>query len=337
MSDFASFWHYPYKLENAPEVVALWNSTILGTTYPLSERLWRQQTEGDPDFEPTDGLLVRDSKDGKLIAFVMTKVWRGRAVSAELQPRMSGYEKRGWVIALAVAPEYQRQGLGSNLVRWAEDHFKAEGAVRSWIGASLRHFFPGPPTDIPGLDTFFGKLGYQFDPQLEYDLRGFLRDWVAPEPPPTVANGDYYFTQGQEGEQQAILDFLWRAFPGRWLYEAELYFKQDGAPQDITLLKSQEGTIEGYLMTYHPQSRILGPGIYWTALREPTYGGIGPLGVSKNVRGLGLGLAIVAAGAEYLQGKGITDCVIDWTTLVDFYGKLGFKPWKSYHKVFKDF
>jgi predicted N-acetyltransferase YhbS len=58
--------------------------------------------------------------------------------------------------------------------------------------------------------------------------------------------------------------------------------------------------------------------------------------VSEDVRGLGLGLALVAAGVSYLHAKGVRDCSIDWTSLLDFYGQLGFTPWKSYYSMEKD-
>ena len=49
------------------------------------------------------------------------------------------------------------------------------------------------------------------------------------------------------------------------------------------------------------------------------------------MRGGGLGLGLVAAGVNYLYGLGVRDCGIDWTELIDFYGRLGFAVWKQYH------
>ncbi len=331
----ADFTLEAYRLEDAPAVVALWNSTSLGTTFPLLERLWRQQTEGDPDFEPDDAILAR-APSGEIIGCVLTKIWRGKDVSVEVKPALSNYQSRGFIAALVVAPQHQRQGIGHALVERAETQLKAAGKQKIRLGENMRHFFPGLPTELPGLEIFFAKFGYQLD-ELETDLRRSLEDWISLPPPAAVADGRFYFTQGQPDEQAAILAFLQRSFPGRWYYDTDLFFKQGGLPQDITLLKSREGVIEGFLMNYHRESRVLGPGIYWSELLGPNYGGIGPLGVSDSVRGLKLGLALVAAGVDYLRSRGVTDCAIDWTTLVEFYGRLGFQPWKQYRRAVKEF
>src|SRR5437763_1064455 len=49
----------PYDPAQAPELVALWNRA-LGGRLPLSERLWRQNVEGDPNWQPGDGLVARN-------------------------------------------------------------------------------------------------------------------------------------------------------------------------------------------------------------------------------------------------------------------------------------
>jgi predicted N-acetyltransferase YhbS len=60
------------------------------------------------------------------------------------------------------------------------------------------------------------------------------------------------------------------------------------------------------------------------------WGQLGPIGVSKDVRGKGYGGALLDAGLGYLRDQGVRGCVIDWTDLVDFYGKFGFKPYREY-------
>jgi GNAT superfamily N-acetyltransferase len=325
----------PYQTTQAGRVIDLWNSTLLKNHFPLLEQLWRQQTEGDPDFETQDVILAF-APDDTLAGFVLVKPFRGKTISPELMPKFAAYAEAGYIGAIVVAEQYQRQGLGRNLMQQAEKQLRQPGVKQIVVGASVRHFFPGPPIELPGLDAFFGSLGYQSTDRIETDLRRQLNNWSPPPLPEAVVNGGYSFAQGQAGEEQAILDFMWRTFPGRWLYEVQLFFKNGGLPQDITLLKDPSGTIEGFLMTYHRNSKVIGPSIYWNTLLEPAFGGIGPLGVSKNVRGLGLGLHIVVAGVNYLHGLGVTDCAIDWTTLVDFYGKLGFQPWKQYHRTLKE-
>jgi len=66
------------------------------------------------------------------------------------------------------------------------------------------------------------------------------------------------------------------------------------------------------------------------------WGQLGPIGVSKDARGKGYGGALLDAGLRYLRDQGVRGCVIDWTDLVDFYGKFGFKPYREYAILAKD-
>lgn len=33
---------------------------------------------------------------------------------------------------------------------------------------------------------------------------------------------------------------------------------------------------------------------------------------------------------EWLRQRGVGNCCIGWTWLLDFYGRLGYRPWRSY-------
>jgi predicted N-acetyltransferase YhbS len=65
------------------------------------------------------------------------------------------------------------------------------------------------------------------------------------------------------------------------------------------------------------------------------WGQLGPIGVSQDTRGKGYGGALLDAGLRYLRDQGVRGCVIDWTDLVDFYGKFGFKPYRKYQMLIK--
>jgi beta-N-acetylhexosaminidase len=59
-------------------------------------------------------------------------------------------------------------------------------------------------------------------------------------------------------------------------------------------------------------------------------GALGTVGVAAARRGQGIGLALVARGSEILKEQGINQCHISWVVLLDFYGKLGYRTWRSY-------
>jgi predicted N-acetyltransferase YhbS len=66
------------------------------------------------------------------------------------------------------------------------------------------------------------------------------------------------------------------------------------------------------------------------------WGQLGPIGVSKDVRGKGYGGCLLDASLLHLHMRGIRGCVIDWTDLVNFYGKFGFKPYREYAMLGKE-
>ena len=54
------------------------------------------------------------------------------------------------------------------------------------------------------------------------------------------------------------------------------------------------------------------------------------MGLSPAIRGRGLGHALLDRAAVRLGGLGLDEMVVDWTVLVDFYGALGFVPFRRY-------
>jgi predicted N-acetyltransferase YhbS len=73
---------------------------------------------------------------------------------------------------------------------------------------------------------------------------------------------------------------------------------------------------------------------YPQRLPQP-WGQYGPLGLSKGVRRQGLGGYLIDAAACHMQSLGVDGCVIDWTSLVELYGKFGFKVYNQYISLFK--
>ncbi|MEZ4581604.1 MAG: hypothetical protein R3A10_08195 [Caldilineaceae bacterium] len=57
--------------------------------------------------------------------------------------------------------------------------------------------------------------------------------------------------------------------------------------------------------------------------------------MTASKRGQGLETAVLDAGLRRLHNNGVNGCVIDWTDLVDFYGKFGFAPYRAYQQLVK--
>ncbi len=316
-----------YTPAQAPEAIDLWNRT-LGAEFPMTERLWRQNVDADPNYAPGDALIARD-RVGAVVGLALTRTLRRH--DAANRADMTALRNLGWILALLVAPDAQGQGLGGKLVALAETRLRAVGASRCDLGGGLGHFLPGPPQSNAHALSFWERHGYQRG-DVVCDLRRSLREYTAPPEPEALRSGAYRIEPGQDGEQDEIIGFLSRAFPGRWRYAVETTFASGGAPEDVFLLKDRAGRIQGFLSAWSFSSATLGPSAYWYPALGERFGGIGPLGIAADVRGLGLGLSLVAAGVSALKARDVQECGVDWTRLVAFYERLGFKVWRSYYR-----
>jgi len=93
--------------------------------------------------------------------------------------------------------------------------------------------------------------------------------------------------------------------------------------------------VDGFCwLTFEDSARSLDR-CFMACLPRP-WGHLGPIGISAAMRGSGYGAAVLDAGLRCLRDVGTAGCVIDWTDLVDFYGKFGFAIYRSYEMLGKD-
>ncbi|MGE5576903.1 MAG: GNAT family N-acetyltransferase [Syntrophothermus sp.] len=316
---------YHPGLEN--KVVELWNIT-LGRDFPLTARLFRQNTLENPNFRMTDGFVAE--VDGKPAGFALARICR------EPIGNLGIMEGGGWISAILVHPDFQHRGVGTALYKKAEDYLAGLGVRTIMAGQDVGHFFAGIPASCLGAMEFFQGKGYEIGREV-FDLTRDLGDYQTP--PETARKieklaGRFVIKNCSDSEKGLLLDFFSRNFPGRWWYEAENYLKRGLPPEDY-LIARRAGEVVGFCRVNHQGSKIIGPNIYWSELLGENYAGLGPIGVAGEYRGEGLGMALLCAGLEYLHRLGARRTVIDWTGLVDFYGKVGFKIWKGYFAASK--
>jgi len=237
----------------------------------------------------------------------------------------------GWVSIIAVHPSVQQQGIGSQLLTWAEGFLKELGCRRIRLGGNLRPFLPGLPYVMRENAAFFEKCGYTFSQAqpYEYDIGRSLKDYRPIYPKPTDAE----LTPMQCRDEQLLLDFLHREYPGRWEFEAQEFVKAGGRSSDFLLLR-MDGAVHGFCRLTLSDSERPIERFYPQRLPSP-WGQYGPLGLSKAVRGRGLGGYLIDAAAVHMRSLGVDGCVIDWTSLVELYGKFGFKVYNQYISLFK--
>lgn len=314
----------------AAAIVALWNICI-GETFPLDERLFRQQIS-----------LERDES----ILFVAQREPEGPLCGALLAKRATRKDERGivpdsgYISFILTGPTERRMGLGRRLLDKAESWCAERGARTILAGSDYCHFFPGLPLDDMAPSkaalSFFSKRGYEEGP-VEMDMiadlsRLNLRSAGDKDFP---ASG-YRFSLCSLELRVPALAFLSRCFPGRWESEISEAFAAGLRDEDLTLaIREADNAVVGFARIGDGASPLVSPGLYWRGLLGASPGALGPIGIDPACRGLGLGMDLLRASLAELKRRGVRNTVIDWTDLGDFYAKLGFVPWKRYRAMTK--
>lgn len=306
-------------------LIEFWNRN-LGRSFPMSARLWDQNLRSDFGFLPEQSWVCL--ADGELVGVVLNKYLPIQMGAADLRPV-------GWVNTLLVDTTYRCQGVGSALYERAEKFFRDTGLQRIALGAELGHFFPGIPKENREAQDFFLQRGYTGGSEV-CDLNCIRERFIHPvghELTPEVAKEVSITLAEREEDFRDTQEFFLRYFPGRW--EHEFRWAYENRLLDGLVLLRVSGVVKGFARIYDEQSKFIGPGIYWAELMRKPYGGLGPIGVAGDERGKGLGMELLYRSLMMLWDRGVEEMAIDFTTLVEFYGKLGFDPWKWYVRYVK--
>lgn len=199
---------------------------------------------------------------------------------------------------------------------------------RIQFGQDNGHFWPGVPEEWEAGFEVLEGLGFQWDGEWHQDVQQDLQGFDYPEATKVLERPGVRMARGR-AEDAAVVDEFFRAeFPGRWRYDTLSKFATE--PSDIFLLWIAD-KIEGFAFTQswestkHPIA-----GAVWHHSLGENWGALGPIGVSKRLRGLGLGGAVLVQALNGMRDAGVRQCAIDWTALVDFYGKYGFETSRRY-------
>ncbi|HXH61859.1 MAG TPA: GNAT family N-acetyltransferase [Fimbriimonadaceae bacterium] len=193
----------------------------------------------------------------------------------------------------------------------------ANGFETWQFGGDRRHFFPGCPTDCSTVKAFLEKCGFSVVGDPVYDVERDLVDYEPPCEPHSKARS----CRGSDEED--LRTFFEREFPGRWKDDVMEKFSED--PSHVYGL-FLDGACEGFAMTQLDGDAVRRAGAVWSADLGPMWGALGPIGVSKSLRGQGLGDALLSAALCSLRDQGARRTIIDWTVLTAFYGRHGFVP-----------
>jgi predicted N-acetyltransferase YhbS len=310
----------PTDRNHVQSVAAIWTQAC-GPELAVSPRFIRYHLAPATGVTRTGRLAVRD---GEPVGFVLASVLKDH-------PQVMS-PQAGWIDALAVRPASGGQGIGGDLLAWAEEWLAGQGCLYTVLGGSIKWFTPGPPVSL-GMESFFTRRGYGPVPgtspghERSWDVARSLRDYATPAGV-RVAR-DVRVAPAEPGQEGAVRAFLQREFPGRWLYECEEFLREGGRIGDFVVLWSARG-VDGCAHLTYEDSLVPLDHFFPYRLGRP-WGQLGAIGVSEDCRGTGYGGALLDGGLRTLRERGVDGCVIDWTTIVDFYGKFGFKPYREYH------
>jgi GNAT superfamily N-acetyltransferase len=279
----------------------------------------------------TDGCLAW--QDGQAAGAVLVTAPRQPSPESHLFP------PQGWIEAMAVLPAYQRHGIGRALLQWAEGWLLDHGCETARLGAGMRPFAPGLPVEL-GTLPFFERYGWETSESHSFDLARLIS---GTEPFFTLSperRAMLRFSQPARPEDKDhLLGFLAREFPGRWWFECQEILAEGGDISDYILTwtddpDSGRGEIASFVRLTFEDSLWPADRYYPQRLPRP-WSALGTVGTASKLRGQGYSAVTIYTGLERLRSKGVQSCVIDWTGLVDFYGKFGFHVYREYYPLFK--
>jgi len=309
-----------YAPAAAPHVAALWAAA--GEAFPLREPVIRQCLEANPSARPDDAVLAWEQD--RLVGFGYAGLHRMP------EPETAGFRTRGQLQAVVVHPDRRRRGIGRQIAVALGDRIRAHGVQTVEAGGGMFYLWPGIPEDLPGALAFATAIGFELG-ERSWDLRGNVADLrIDAATEAALSASDATVTPATADDRAALLGFLFGEFGGEWWHETRWFLDAGGDPAELLLLRDGHDRILGLVRIHGPATRPIGPPHFWAARRPPESGGLGPIGVSAELRGRGLGRALLVVALDRLRRRGLTDVVIDFTTLQGYYGPHGFAPWITY-------
>ncbi|MDR3690480.1 MAG: GNAT family N-acetyltransferase [Fimbriimonas sp.] len=218
---------------------------------------------------------------------------------------------------------YCESQYGVDLMAEVKRLLANRGCTRLQFGQDTRHFFPGCPTDFHALTSFLTVEGFLAGGEA-VDLERDMTDYVNAYP---VPDGDEMRVV-EQADLPALNEFFDREFPGRWKYDTSKKVEIEGPRCVYGLFIG--GRLEGFALIQDSSNKAPIGGAVWHKSLGKNWGALGAIGVAKHLRGRGSGIALLASALEEQKARGVERCIIDWTGLIDFYGKVGFVPTRRY-------
>jgi mycothiol synthase len=215
------------------------------------------------------------------------------------------------ILNCLIHPDHRRQGLASELLRYAIHRAKE-------LGVKVAHV--NIPEDNITAKSMLSKLGFRFVRRfLELRLDISKVQWQESDQSPIQ------YRNLKCGEEDKLAQLQNRSFVGTWGYNPntveEIAYSAnvgDCSPEDI-VLACEEDKVIGYCWTRTT----------YDAATSERKGQIFMLGIDPDYRGRGIGARVLLAGLSYCQSKGlqVTELTVDSSNKAacSLYQSVGFK------------
>lgn len=280
------------------ELVTLWNLVL--PAHPMTvdrfKTLFFSDVNGIPKLKHASFIAKTD----RIVGFVISYQRNHPAPGLGLEPEL------GYLTAIAVAPEKQRQGIGSRLLAHAIEQLNVSEILLSGrTGSAPAATFPGVDlANYPAALDFFIKNKFE-KLALANSMSRAITEQLSLELSETVKIETSI-------EPNRLAEFIAAAFPGDWADVAVAKLKSN--PAEIAVV-SVAGEYAGFAV--------------WNN------GWFGPVGVAEPFRSYGLGKLLVTNAINQMQQSGIDRIYFTWADewVVPFYQRLGFNIDRTYQRM----
>lgn len=300
-----------YKKTDEKNVFKLWVST-LENKWPIDQRIFVS--------------IINSSKNIKNIILENDKKVLG-FVSLEISKK----DNKGSIKLLLIDKKYQRKGLGKLLMEFSFEYFKNNGVKNVYLGSGgSSYFWPGIPDNLPNAVSFFKSFDFDYY-EKSFDMLGNPKKKFGSSK--IRESKEIKIDMAKPKDQKDILKFEKHNLPDWYVY-FESFIKRKKF-DNILVAKDSLGKIVATVFVFGPYKKEIGSSFKWYKILGKKMGGFGVLGVGKDMREKGIGMAMAKKATEILEKRGVENSYLGWTWLVDWYGKLGYKVWRSYQMAKK--
>lgn len=302
-----------FKDADFKALTELWNS-FYPPQFAIDEDIFKLNTVESQVFDW--GASSYEEVDGKVLAFA--------AFKRSANPTLFGGPELDQAHLSAIA--YVEPQIGLELLADSKRLLRNRGVNTLIFGQDAGHFFPGCPEEMKALCSFLmveGFVGEAEPCDVERDISTLEYSEEIPE--------GSVIRRLENSDAEALEKFMIAEFPGRWRYDVQRKSRVEG-PQCIVGL-FLKGEMMGFALTQDWRNKEPVSGGVWRKSLGLNWGALGPIGVSKKLRGKGFGTLLLGYALLAQKEEGVKQCIIDWTTLLDFYGKFGFEVTRRYHAL----